>query len=101
MVAGEDLLFVEDAVWVLAARTGIPIYDFDLARFFACRRPWERPTALTAVARTGAFEDYASAYGTFMTPSWISDDGLTFYWVMSQFGPYNTYVMKAQLKVKG
>lgn len=32
-----------------------------------------------------------------MTPSWISEDGLSFYFVMSQFGPYNTYVMKATL----
>ncbi len=32
-----------------------------------------------------------------MTPSWISEDGLTFYYVMSQFGPYNTYIMRAKL----
>ena len=54
--------------------------------------PWSAPATLARGS------DYAQAYGAFMTPSWISDDGLTFYYVMSQFGPYNTYVMKAQLK---
>jgi hypothetical protein len=27
-----------------------------------------------------------------------SADGLTFYFVMSQFGPYNTFIMKAELQ---
>jgi hypothetical protein len=36
-----------------------------------------------------------------MTPSWIEDDGLTFYYVMSQFGPYNTFIMKAELRPAG
>jgi hypothetical protein len=53
--------------------------------------PWSDPIALARVA------DHPQAYGAFMTPSWISDDGLTFYFVMSQFGPYNTYVMEAEL----
>jgi hypothetical protein len=42
--------------------------------------------------------DYAAPYGAYMTPSWITKDGLTFYFVMSQFARYNTYVMKADLK---
>jgi hypothetical protein len=54
--------------------------------------PWSDPMALATIA------DHPQAYGAFMTPSWISDDGLTFYFVMSQFGPYNTYVMRAELK---
>lgn len=53
--------------------------------------PWSEPMTLA----TGA--DYPQGYGAFMTPSWISEDGLSFYFVMSQFGPYNTYVMKATL----
>lgn len=32
--------------------------------------------------------------------SWIAEDGLGFYYVMSQFGSYNTYVMKAELAPK-
>lgn len=43
-------------------------------------------------------KDYAQIYGAFMTPSWISADGRSFYFVMSQFGPYNVYVMKATLR---
>jgi hypothetical protein len=53
--------------------------------------PWSEPEVLARGS------DYAQAYGAFMTPSWISEDGLTFYFVMSQFGPYNAYVMKAAL----
>jgi len=53
--------------------------------------PWSEPGVLARGA------DYAQAYGAFMTPSWIAADGLSFYFVMSQFGPYNTYVMKATL----
>ena len=53
--------------------------------------PWSAPATLARGS------DYAQAYNAYMTPSWISDDGLTFYYVMSQFGPYNTYVMKAEL----
>ena len=53
--------------------------------------PWSPPATLARGS------DYAQAYGAFMTPSWISADGLTFYYVMSQFGPYNSYVMKAEL----
>jgi hypothetical protein len=53
--------------------------------------PWSDPEVLVRGS------DYSSAYGAFMTPSWISLDGLTFDFVMSQFGPYNSYVMKAVL----
>ena len=53
--------------------------------------PWSAPQVLARGS------DYAQAYGAYMTPSWISADGLAFYFVMSQFGPYNTYIMKAVL----
>lgn len=56
--------------------------------------PWSEPLTLA----TGA--DYPQGYGAFMTPAWISEDGRSFYFVMSQFGPYNTYVMKATLTPK-
>jgi len=55
--------------------------------------PWSDPIALVVLAN-----GYPQAYGAFMTPSWISTDGLSFYFVMSQFGPYNTYVMHARLE---
>jgi hypothetical protein len=54
--------------------------------------PWSGPAVL---ARTS---DYSQPYGAFMTSSWIEKGGLTFYFVMSQFGLYNTYVMKAELQ---
>jgi hypothetical protein len=53
--------------------------------------PWSDPITLAKGV------DYAQLYGAFMTQSWISEDGLTFYFLMSQFGPYNVYVMKAVL----
>jgi Domain of unknown function (DUF4185) len=36
-------------------------------------------------------------YGAFMTPSFLQDKGRTLFFVMSQYGPYNTFIMKAQL----
>lgn len=45
--------------------------------------------------------EYAALYGAYMTPRLISEDGRTFYFIMSQFGPYNTYVMKAELSDAG
>ena len=52
---------------------------------------WSEPIVLATIA------DNPQAYGAFMTPSWISEDGRTVYFIMSQFGPYNTYVMRAVL----
>ncbi len=54
--------------------------------------PWSAPATLA--------KGYAQAYGAFMSPSWISSDGLIFYFVMSQFGRYNTFVMKAVLTAR-
>jgi hypothetical protein len=53
--------------------------------------PWSEPQVLTTIGQ------YPQAYGAFMTPSWIADDGLSFHFIMSRFGPYNTYVMRADL----
>lgn len=56
--------------------------------------PWEAPLTLAHA------DDYPALYGAFMTPSFIKDDGKTFYFVMSQFGPYNTYIMEAKLQTR-
>jgi D-arabinan endo alpha-(1,5)-arabinofuranosidase len=32
-----------------------------------------------------------------MTPAFLKDNGRTLYFIMSMFGPYNTFVMKAKL----
>src|SRR5919199_3180996 len=62
MRQGEELFQVEGTLWVLTAPTGLPVYDFAFDRFLACRRPWVRPASLEAVARVGAFDDYATRY---------------------------------------
>lgn len=62
MRPGEELLHVDDTLWVLTAPVGLPVYDFALDRFFPCRRAWQRPDLIEAVARVGAFEDYAVRY---------------------------------------
>src|SRR3712207_9549013 len=53
---GEDLLFVEELLWMLVSPTGQSIYDFPFDRFFACRRPYQPPERLVAGARAGAWE---------------------------------------------
>jgi hypothetical protein len=53
--------------------------------------PWTEPHVL-ATAR-----DYPQVYGAFMTPSFLRDDGRILFFVMSQFGPCNPFLMKAQL----
>ncbi len=57
--------------------------------------PWSEPHVLA----TGA--EYPALYGAYMSPAYLADDGRTFYFVMSQFGPYDTFVMKATLEVRG
>lgn len=59
---GEDLLLVEDMLWMLVAPTGQGIYDFPFDRFFACRHPYQLPERLVAVARAGAWNDYDARY---------------------------------------
>jgi hypothetical protein len=41
--------------------------------------------------------DYPQLYGAFMTPSFLKDDGRTFYFIISTYGPYSTFLMKATL----
>jgi D-arabinan endo alpha-(1,5)-arabinofuranosidase len=54
--------------------------------------PWAAPHALASA------HDYPQLYGAFMTPSFLRDNGRVLYFVMSQFGPYNTFIMKAELR---
>jgi ATP-grasp domain, R2K clade family 3 len=57
-----DLILLEDTVWVLVGKVDLPSYDFDLAQFFACRRPWHRPEKIVAIGRFGAVTNYAKLY---------------------------------------
>jgi hypothetical protein len=53
--------------------------------------PWSAPIVVTTA------HDYPQLYGAFMTPSFLKDEGKTFYFIMSMYGPYNTFLMKAKL----
>ncbi|NVJ17904.1 ATP-grasp domain-containing protein [Myxococcus sp. AM010] len=59
---GEDLLQVEERLWLLTAQTGQGIYDFAFDRFFACRRPYVLPEPMDVVARVGVWSDYAERF---------------------------------------
>jgi hypothetical protein len=52
---------------------------------------WSAPIVVTTA------RDYPQLYGAFMTPSFLKNDGKTFYFIMSMYGPYNTFLMKATL----
>jgi hypothetical protein len=53
--------------------------------------PWSIPNVVTTAQK------FPQLYGAFMTPSFLKDNGRTLYFVMSMFGPYNTFLMKATL----
>jgi ATP-grasp domain, R2K clade family 3 len=57
-----DLILLEETVWVLVGEVNLPSYDFSLTQFFACRRPWNRPEQITAIARFGAVINYDELY---------------------------------------
>jgi hypothetical protein len=56
--------------------------------------PWGPWSAAHTLATAG---EYPMLYGAFMTPSYLQDEGRTLYFVMSMFGPYNTFIMEATL----
>ena len=58
----EDLVLVEDAIWLLTRPTGSAIYDMPFDRLLACRRPYQRPDSVTAIARVGAIPDYEAYF---------------------------------------
>jgi len=51
--------------------------------------PWSEPREL--VSGFG----YPGLYGAFLSPRLVEDDGRVVYFVMSQWGPYNTFLMRA------
>jgi len=56
--------------------------------------PWGEPTVIA----TG-FE-YPGLYGAFMTPAWTENEGEIIYFLMSQWGEYNVFLMRMSLKCK-
>lgn len=61
-----DVIHLEEALWLVTRSVGVPAYDYDFERCFICRRPWQRPTVVEAVARMGVVEDYADVYARFL-----------------------------------
>lgn len=59
---GYDLMLIDDTVWILTQKTNNPAYDFAFDSALACRRPWQRPNQVTAVARVGAPQDYNTLF---------------------------------------
>lgn len=57
-----NLFCLEDSVWIACAETGLSIYDFPFDRFFACRRPWQRPETVSAIGRFGVTTNYSQLY---------------------------------------
>jgi hypothetical protein len=53
---------------------------------------WSTPHEVATAAQ------YPKLYGAYLTPSFLKDNGKTLYFVMSMYGAYNTFVMKATLE---
>jgi hypothetical protein len=56
------LLVLEGTVCVLARSFGVPSYDFDLERFFACTHPVYLPEGTETIARLGPIADYEAVH---------------------------------------
>jgi hypothetical protein len=53
--------------------------------------PWGPPTVIARHA------DFPFLYGPFMWQASFKDNGRTFYYMLSQYGPYNTFLMETTL----
>jgi len=63
MSQNQELIQLDNTLWILTGATGIPIYDFNFRSAFPCRqREWGNTDVVTAVGRIGAFDDYATQY---------------------------------------
>jgi hypothetical protein len=56
--------------------------------------PWSQPATLATHQR------YPGLYGAFMNPHFLSDNGHTIYFVMSQWTVYSVFWMKASLSIR-
>lgn len=54
--------------------------------------PWGKPFIVCRA------DQYPALYGAYMHPKYVANGGQTIYFAMSQFGPYNVFWMKADLK---
>ena len=53
--------------------------------------PWSPPTVIAPAT------EFEQLYGAYTSPAFVKDNGKTFYFAMSQYGPYNTYWMETVL----
>ena len=53
-----DRFIVQNCLWVITRPVGVAIYDFDFRGLLDCRTPYDFPSGLPAVARTGAIPNY-------------------------------------------
>ncbi len=53
--------------------------------------PWSEPCSLATQ------QEYPGLYGAYMNPHFLADNGRTIYFVMSQWGPYRIFWMRATL----
>ncbi len=59
--------------------------------------PWGRWSAPIEIASAS---QSPQLYGAFMKSNFVENNGQSIYYMMSQFGPYNTYWMKSSLTLK-
>jgi ATP-grasp domain, R2K clade family 3 len=57
-----DLILIEDVVWVVKAKVGVPIYDFEFENLFACRHPFYSPEKIKAIGRFGVSTNYKELF---------------------------------------
>src|SRR5687767_8509932 len=62
MIPNTEILLLEDKLWLLVSKVGVPIYDFDFRDWFHTRSPFVLPKKIVAAARVGAMEDYNRFY---------------------------------------
>lgn len=62
-----DIFSLEELVWLAVTEVGVANYDFEFDRFFACRRPWQRPELVKAIGRFGVTTNYSELYSKLLT----------------------------------
>jgi hypothetical protein len=59
-----QLTLVEDRLWLMHRRLGVPVYDFDFEAHFDCSHPYRLPDEGLAVARIGPLRDYEALHAS-------------------------------------
>lgn len=79
--------------WIITYINGTTV-NIDIAEAENPWGPWTEPNVMVAQST------YPGLYGSYMHPSFIKNDGKSIYFIMSRWGPYQTYIMKADLELK-